>query len=121
MNKKEITINGVNYPVVFTMDTIIKFEFITKQAFFDEELDLRTLISRTGLIMAAVLTANKDAKLTVDELNGKRDLKAVQQIITAHGIVADLMNEFFETSEFIKKAEEAEKNESEENGDNAKN
>lgn len=107
MNKKEITINGVNYPVVFTMDTLMNFERIVKKSFF--ESDLKTLVDRMALIFAAVVTADKETKLTIEIMKGNNDMEAIRQIIAAYLIVAEMMDKFFEVPEVVKKTENSEK------------
>lgn len=103
MNTKEITINGQQYPVVFTMDTLMNFERIVSKSFF--ETDFKTITDRMALIIAAIITANEKTTLTVEAIKGDNDLKAVQQIIAAYAVVAELMGEFFEVPEVVKKAE----------------
>lgn len=111
MNQKEITINGQQYPVVFTMDTLMNFERIVSKSFF--EADFKTLVDRMALIFAAVITANEKTTLTVQAMKGDNDLKALQQIIPAYNIVAALMGEFFEVPEVVKKAEAEEQEQAE--------
>ena len=103
MTEKKITINGEEYPVVFTMDTLINFESIVKKSFF--ETDFKTLVDRMALIIAAVLTANENTTLTVEAMKGNGNLEAVQQIIAAYAVVAELMGKFFEVPEVVKQAE----------------
>ena len=106
MQKKNITINGKEYPIVFTMDTLMNFEAIAKESFF--EANLNTLKNRMALIIAAVITANEKTTLTVEAMKGNNDLKAVQQIIAAYNIVAALMGEFFQVPDVVKAEEAAE-------------
>lgn len=116
MTQKEITINGVNYPIIFTMDTLMNFESIVNKSFF--ETDFKTLKDRMALIIAAVITANENTTLTVESMKGNGDLKAVQQIIASYNIVAEAMGEFFKVPEVLKNAEAEEQQEKD---DNAKN
>lgn len=118
MNTKEITINGQQYPVVFTMDTLMNFERIVSKSFF--ETDFKTLVDRMALIIAAVLTANEKTTLTVEAMKGNGNLEAVQQIIAAYAVVAELMGEFFEVPEVVKKAE-AEEHQPAEGDEKSKN
>jgi len=106
MKTKEITINGVNYPIVCTMDTLMNFESIVNKSFF--ETDFKTLKDRMALIIAAVITADEHTDLTAEAMKGGNDLNAVKQIIAAYNIVAALMGEFFELPEVVKQAEESE-------------
>ena len=104
--KKEITIAGVQYPVTFEFQTLLNFEQITNSSFF--ETTFNKTVDRMALIMAAVLTADEDTKLTVDLLKGKGDWDAVKDIIAAYGVVMDLASAFFKVPEVVKQAEEKE-------------
>jgi hypothetical protein len=104
--KQEITIAGVQYPVTFEFQTLLNFESITDKSFFDT--NLTKIVDRIALIMAAVLTADEDTKLTVDMLKGKGDWDAVKDIIAAYGVVMDLASAFFHVPEVVKQAEEQE-------------
>ena len=104
--KKEITIAGVQYPVTFDFQTLLNFESITNSSFFDT--NFTKTVDRMALIMAAVLTADEDTKLTVDLLKGKGDWDAVKDIIAAYGIVMDLASAFFKVPEVVKQAEDQE-------------
>ena len=119
MTQKEITINGQQYPVVFTMDTLMNFERIVSKSFF--ETDFKTLTDRMALIIAAVITANEKTTLTVEAMKGNNDLKAVQQIIAAYNIVAALMGEFFDVPEVVKQAEAEEQQPTNEGDEKPKN
>ena len=115
--KKEITIGGVQYPVEFTFQTLLNFEEISKQSFFKTDFSL--IKDKMALIMAAVLTANENTKLTVEDIMGERKLKDIQDITAASVIIIDLCNEYFEIPKVVQEAEEREAgNDSEnENGD----
>lgn len=104
--KKEITIAGVQYPVTFDFQTLLNFEQITNSSFFDTTFN--KTVDRMALIMAAVLTADEDTKLTVELLKGKGDWDAVKDIIAAYGVVMDLASAFFHVPEVVKQAEERE-------------
>lgn len=117
MQKKNITINGKEYPVVFTMDTLMNFETIVGKSFF--ETDFKTLKDRMALVCAAVITANENTDLTIDALKGNNDLKAIQQIIEAYNIVTVVMGEFFEVPDVVKAEEAAEQ--TDDDGEKAKN
>ena len=103
---RSITINGKEYPIVFTMDTLMNFEAIAKESFF--EANLNTLKNRMALIIAAVITANENTDLTVEMLKGKGDIEAVKQIAALNLIVTEAMGEFFEVPEVVKAEEAAE-------------
>ena len=104
--KQEITIAGVQYPVTFEFQTLLNFESITNSSFFDT--NFTKTVDRMALIMAAVLTADEDTKLTVDLLKGKGDWDAVKDIIAAYGVVMGLARAFFHVPEVVKQAEERE-------------
>ena len=117
MQKKNITINGKEYPIVFTMDTLMNFETIVGKSFF--ETDFKTLKDRMALVCAAVITANENTDLTIDALKGNNDLKAIQQIIEAYNIVTVVMGEFFQVPDVVKAEEAAEH--TDDDGEKAKN
>ena len=104
--KQEITIAGVQYPVTFEFQTLLNFESITNSSFF--ETTFNKTVDRMALIMAAVLTADEDTKLTIDLLKGKGDWDAVKDIIAAYSVVMDLASAFFHVPEVVKQAEEQE-------------
>ena len=100
MTQKEITINGKTYPVIFTLKTLSNFEEITNMGFFDAKFNKTS--ERMAIIMAAVLAADKDTELTVDELQGKEDWDAYVQINKAYTEVMALASEFFPIPEVEK-------------------
>lgn len=110
--KKEITINGKNYPIVFNMKTMMNFEEISGKSFFGEEF--AHLKERIALIIAAVLAANENTTLTAEEMIEAQDLKALQEILAAYQIVMELAGEFFKVPD-IEKQNNPEKED--ENGD----
>ena len=116
---KEITINGKEYPIEFNMQTMMNFERITEgKSFFKSNFD--TIEDRIAIIAAAVFAANKDADITIDAIIGNKDLEAVQQIIAAFSIVADLMKPFFKISD-IEKQNNPESEQKPEEEEGAKN
>ena len=119
MTKKEITIQGKQYPVAFTMDTLMNFERIVSKSFF--ESDFKTLVDRMALIYAAVVTADENTDLTVEVMKGDNNLQAIQQIIAAYVVVAELMGKFFEVPEVVVTEEQAETKTEEEEGEKPKN
>ena len=64
MKQKEVTINGVQYPVVFTLDTLFGVEDILNGSFF--EANFGTLKNRMALVLAAIYSADDKADITVD-------------------------------------------------------
>lgn len=93
MKQKEITINGVSYPVVFTLLTMSNFEEITGKGFF--ESNLVTTNNRIAIVIAAALAANKDTKLTVEDMRGQETFDDYKQIVAAFNTVMELANDFF--------------------------
>ena len=93
MTQKEITINGQSYPIVFNMQTILNFEEISNKSFFGE--DFNKLKDRIALIISAVLAANKDTSLTIEDMIQTDRFSVMQEIFTAYAIVMELANEFF--------------------------
>lgn len=104
---KEITINGKQYPVCFDMQAMMNFEEISGQSFF--KADLLMMKNRLALIIAAVLAADNDSDLKMEDLVGGKDLKAVRIVNAAYTVVSELMATFFEVSDVEKQnAQEAE-------------
>ena len=93
MKQNYITINGVNYPVVFTLLTMSNFEEITNKGFF--ESNLVTTNNRIAIVIAAALAADKDTKLTVEEMRGQETFDDYKQIVAAFNTVMELANDFF--------------------------
>lgn len=93
MKKNYITINGASYPVVFTLLTMSNFEEITNKGFF--EANLLTTNNRIAIVIAAALAADKDTKLTVEEMRGKETFDDYKQIVEAFNTVMELANGFF--------------------------
>ena len=118
MTQKTITINGKQYPVVFNLKTLSNFEEITNQGFFESKLNKTT--ERMAMVMAAVLAADKDADLKIDELQGKEDWEAYLQINKAYAEVMTLASEFFPIPE-VEKGKEPEPTENEEEDEKPKN
>lgn len=111
MKQTFITINGVDYPVIFNMLTMSNFEEITEKAFF--EANISKVNNNMAIIMAAALAADKKTKLTIEELRGQDSFEDYQQIIAAYKVVMELANDFFK----IPKVEE-EKNKKPEEDEN---
>ncbi|MBR2556101.1 MAG: hypothetical protein IKK92_10635 [Prevotella sp.] len=105
MNKKEITIGGKTFPVVFNMKTIMNYEEVTNgKSFFDEKFT--TLKSRIALIISAALSADEKTTLTVEELTGNQDLKAVQEIINAQAVIMPLVTDFFDIPKIVEESDQ---------------
>lgn len=93
MTKKEITIQGKTYPVVFNMKAMMNFEEIANKSFLGVTFD--KLTDRIALIAAAVYAADPDTKLTVEDIMGDQSWEAVKDIIAAFTVVMTLTGEFF--------------------------
>ena len=104
---KEIEINGKKYPVVVNMQTIMNFEEITGKSFFASTEE--TLKDRIALIMAAVLSADKNTKLTIEDIIGDKGFDALQQVINAYLIISGLLVEFTKVPAIVSKSEKEEK------------
>lgn len=114
MIQKEITVNGKNYPVIFTLATLSNFEEITGKPFFGSDLDM--VKNRIAIICAAALAADGNTELTVEELRGQETWNDYMQITNAYSIVMKLAEKFFPIPE-VKKKEEP----TEEDGKQSKN
>ena len=104
MNTKEITINGKTYPVVFNMKTILGYEQISGKSFFGE--DFSKMSERLALIVAAVISADSKADISIDDMMNADRMELVQEILTANTIVIGMVNEFFKTPDVEPKQEE---------------
>ena len=93
MKKNYITINGVSHPVVFNLLTMSNFEEITNKGFF--EANLLTTNNRIAIVIAAALSADKETKLTVEDLRGNETFDDYKQIVAAFNTVMELANDFF--------------------------
>lgn len=100
MKQTVIKINGVDYPVVFDLLALSNFEEITDKGFF--EANLNKINNRMAIVMSAVLSADKDAKLTIEEMRGKESFGDYKQIVEAYNIVMTLANDFFKIPEVEK-------------------
>ena len=103
MKQKEVTINGVQYPVLFTLDTLFGVEDIIGGSFF--EANFGTLKNRMALVLAAIYSADDKADITVDALKAMEPLKMIQDVTAAFIAVSELMNEFFRIPEAEKQNE----------------
>ena len=97
MKQKEVTINGVKYPVVFTLDTLFGVEDITGGSFFD--VNFCTLKNRMTVVLAAIYSADDKADITVEALKAMEPMQMIRDITEAFVTVSLLMNEFFKIPE----------------------
>jgi hypothetical protein len=118
MKQNYITINGTNYPVIFTLLTLSNFEEITNQGFFKANLD--TTNNRMAIIVAAALAADKDTKLTIEELRGKDSWEDYVQISKAYAVIMKLSDDFFPIPD-VEKGKDQKPEDQEEEGDKSKN
>ena len=93
MKQKFVTINGVNYPIVFDLQALTNFEDITKLGFF--EANLNTTNNRIAIVIGAAISADKNTALTVEEMRGKETFDDYEQIVEAYNVVMTLANDFF--------------------------
>lgn len=115
---KEITINGKTYQVVFDLQTMINYENITGRSFFGENFNL--MHNRIALLIAAIISANKDADIDSGELIKKANVKTFKEIIFAFNVVMDMVGKFFEIPSIEPKEEKSE-SELKDSGENKKN
>ena len=114
MKQNHITINGTDYPVIFTLLTLSIFEEITKQGFF--EANLNTVNNRMAIIIAAALAADKDTKITIEELRGKETFDDYLQITKAYNVIMVLAQVFFPSPEVAKGKDPEPKEDEQEEG-----
>ena len=103
MKQKEVTINGAQYPVVFTLDTLFGVEDIIGGSFF--EANFGTLKNRMALVLAAIYSADDKADITVDQLKAMEPMLMITDITAAFVTVSELMTEFFRIPEAEKQNE----------------
>lgn len=102
MTSKQITINGKEYPVVFTLLTMSNFEEITEKGFFEANMSKTNV--RLAVVVAAALAADSNTKLTIEEMRGGETFEDYKQINEAFTVVMNLAQDFFK----IPKVEETE-------------
>ena len=94
MKKKKITIQGVDYPVVFDMQAMLNFESIANKSFLGNDFHLTR--DRIALIVGAVIAADEDTEITVEKVVGNKDFQAVKEIIEAYNTIMSLAEDFFD-------------------------
>ena len=100
---KEITINGIKYPVAFNMKTIISYEEIANKSYFDSNFGKTT--ERIALIVAAVLAADEKSPIKIEDVMGNQDVAAIKQISEAFLIILNMSTEFFGIPAVIEQSE----------------
>ena len=103
MKQETITVDGKQYPVIFTLATLSNFEDITGKPFFSSNLDM--VKNRIAIILAAAIAADENTTLTVDALRGKEDWEAYRHIAELYAVVMQLASEFFHVPEVAKDKE----------------
>ena len=117
MQQKEITIGGKQYPIVFTLKTMMNYEEITGQSFFSASFD--NFKERIALIISAIFAADEKTDITVEQLANAESWEAAQDIVKAYVAVMELSAKFFNIPEVEPKDEKpAEKAEDEEKAKN---
>lgn len=119
MKQNFVTFNGVNFPVVFDLQALTNFEDITKQGFF--EANLNTTNNRMAIVIGAVLSADKDTNLTIEEIRGKGTFDDYKQIVEAYNVVMVLANDFFKIPKVEESKDPKPENQEQEQEENAKN
>lgn len=119
MKQNTITIQGNEYPVQYDLQTILNFEEIVEHSIFTD--NLTTTKSRIALIMAAVLSADKDTDLTIASMMGDKSWDAAKQILTAYMTIDSMAADFFKIPQVESDIAEAEKQEQDENEKQPKN
>ena len=103
MITKEITILGINYPVTFDLQTMLNFESTTGRSFFTTDFQHMSVTDRIHLIIAAVKSADENAKLNIEAIKGNCSYDNVKDIMDASNIIIILSAEFFPIHELEKK------------------
>ena len=103
MITKEITIQVKQYPVTFDLQTMLNFESTTGRSFFTTDFQHMSVTDRIHLIIAAVKSADENAKLSIETIKGKCSYDNVKDIMDASNIIIILSAEFFPIPELEKK------------------
>ena len=101
--QKEITIQGKQYPVAFDLQTMLNFESSTGRSFFTVDFEHMSMEDRIHLIHAAVKSADDSAKLTVDDIKGRRSFNDMKDIMAASNEIIIMSADFFTIPEIEKK------------------
>lgn len=92
---KKITIQGIQYPVVFDLQTMLNFEETAGRSFFSTNFENMSLEDRIHLIHAAVKSADANAKLTLEAVKGKRTFEDMKSIMQASNDIIIMSAKFF--------------------------
>lgn len=99
---KKITIQGIQYPIVFDLQTMLNFEETTGRSFFSSNFESMSLEDRIHLIHAAVKSADMNAKLTIEAIKGQRTFEDMKSIMQASNDIIIMSAEFFTLPEIEK-------------------
>ena len=102
----EITINGKQYPVIFNMDAMMKFERVLDKSFF--ACNLNTLQSKIALIVGSILAANENANIKQEDLIGDKTFEEVKEIAEAGNVVIRLVAEYMKIPNIVAESEDEE-------------
>lgn len=119
MKTKEITINGKTYPITFTIKTLMGYEDIAKKKFFSRENRLESLSDKVALVYAAIIAADDQAQITIDEMMNADKMEILNDIINAFNELDAMASEFFKVPAVEPQPEKTESED--EGGDNPKN
>lgn len=97
-----ITINKKEYPVVVNMGTLLSYEQITGKSILGDENGLKMMGDRMVLIFAAVMSADENTTLTMEDLMKNTGWKEFND---ASVIVLNLLAKFFNIPKIEAEAE----------------
>lgn len=110
-----ITINKKKYPVVVNMGTLLSYEQITGKSILNDENGLKMMGDRMVLIFAAVMSADEDTTLTMEDLMKNTGWKEFND---ASVTVLKLLAKFFNIPKIEAEAENKTETQDEENPKN---
>ena len=110
-----ITINKKKYPVVVNMGTLLSYEQITGKSILNDENGLKMMGDRMVLIFAAVMSADEDTTLTMEDLMKNTGWKEFND---ASVTVLNLLAKFFNIPKIEAEAENKTEIQDEENPKN---
>lgn len=79
--ERKITIQGVEYPVVFNMKTVMNFEEIANKSFLGN--DFVKTSDRIALVLASVMAADEKTNLTIETIVGNGDWESLKAVNVA--------------------------------------
>lgn len=104
MKTEEITINGKTYKIAFTVKTMMSYEKLTGNSFFNAKFS--GLSEQLPLIIASILTVDDNPEISMDELMNIDNIHGLQDIISAFAAVMELSEQFFDLPTIGKEAED---------------